>query len=218
MLAPARTRKGDSDFSKDNPCVRTQARIRTVDVGVYICMHIYEWTWMHTKAHANMCMAVDTYVSIHMCECVPHASIHHIRTYMHCVHIIHMYVCIYRCTSVRKNLSVDTHARASTHAHARTWILHMHSYICICTSRRQGTHSFFRLGQSTTAGSAASSVLDASLKPDNLNISLSSHTHACTHAHVEVYTSTERDRYDRHPSDIQQDEYMYIYTYLSLSL
>jgi hypothetical protein len=98
MLTPARTRKGDSALSRDNPCVRTRARIRKVDVGLHI--YIYIWIWMHTKAHTAMCMAVDTCVSIDMRESVPYASIRsidrsvwafvHIRTYIHCVHMIHL--------------------------------------------------------------------------------------------------------------------------------
>jgi hypothetical protein len=56
------------------------------------------------------------------------------------------------------------HARTCTHAHVGTWILHMHSYTCICNSRRLDTHSSFRLGHSAATGSAASSVLDASLR------------------------------------------------------
>jgi hypothetical protein len=139
--------------------------------GRYMCIHRY----------ARVCAAcIDPSVWAFV----------HIRAYIHCVHIIHIYVYIYLRTSVQHNLSVDM--RACTHAHAGTWIPHRHSYICIRTSRRRGTHSFFRLGQSTAAGSAASSVFDASLKPNTVNIRLSTHAQAQTHICRNVHIYSER--------------------------
>ncbi len=100
QLTPARTRKGDSAFSGDNPCVRTRAHPHGRCRLTYICAYINGYRCI--QKHIQICYG-GLHVDLSICSsvCRMHRSFDtsvwafvHIRTYIYCVPIIHISVYI----------------------------------------------------------------------------------------------------------------------------